>query len=60
MVDILRDLLETTDEELARVEVLEGARAESDSGLSSSKLLLNVPERLRRDRSLFTERKEAG
>ena len=60
MVDIPRDFPETTDEELARVEDLEGARAVSDSSVSSCTFLPNVPERLRRDRELFAERKEDG
>lgn len=60
MVDILRDLPETIDEEVARVEDLEGARAASDSGVSSCAFLLNVPERLRSDLTLFTERNEVG
>jgi len=60
MVDILRDPPDTTDEELARVEDLEGARAASNSDVSSCALLLNVPERLRSDRALFTERNEEG
>jgi len=60
MVDILRDLPDTIDEELARVEDLEGVLEASDSGVSSCSVLLNVPERLRRDRALFTERNDVG
>jgi len=60
MVDILRDFPETTDEELARVEDREGVREVSDSGVSPCSFLLNFPERLRRDRALFTERKDDG
>jgi len=60
MIDILRDFPETIDEELACVEDLESAWAVSDSGVSSCTFLPNVPERLRRDRVLFTERKEDG
>jgi hypothetical protein len=57
MVDILRDSPETIDEELARAEDLEGARAAS---VSPCMFFPNVPERLRRDRALFTERREDG
>ena len=61
MVDIRRDFPETIDEKLVRVEDREGAPAVSDSGVSSwSSLLPYVPERLRRDRALFTERKDDG
>ena len=59
-VGILWDFPETIDEELARVEDLEGTRAVSNSGVASCTFLPNVPERLRRDRTLFTERKEDG
>ena len=57
IVDILRYSPETIDEELARVEDLEGARPAS---ASSSTFFPNVPERLRRDRALFIERREDG
>ena len=60
IVDILRDLPEVSDEELARVEDLEGSRVESDSRAPSCASLLPAPERLRRDRILFTERSDAG
>jgi hypothetical protein len=60
IVDILRDFPEAIDEELARVEDLVGAWAGSDSGASSSAFLPYVPERLRNDRSPFTERREEG
>ena len=60
IVDILRDFPEIRDEELARVEDLEGCRAGSDSGVPSCASLLAVPERLRRDRAFFIERRDVG
>ena len=60
MVDILRDFPETADEELVRVEDREGVRVVSDTSVSSCSFVLNVSERLRRDRALFAERREDG